>query len=134
MESGCIPTAKDGNKEIIWGDLVEIDNAGSPDREQLWQYWLTLLQHYAGLGFDGFRCDAAYKVPAELWQFLIQEIKQAYPDCLFVAESLGCPIEETVGLAQAGFDFIFNSSKWWDLTGQWCLTRLPTHSALRSID
>ena len=115
------PSAKDGNTKIVWGDLVEIDNADSPDREQLWQYWLALLEHYATLGFDGFRCDAAYKVPTELWQFLIPGLKQTYPDRLFVAESLGCPIEETVGLAQAGFDYLFNSSKWWDLTGRWCL-------------
>jgi starch synthase (maltosyl-transferring) len=39
----------------------------------------------------------------------------------FFAESLGCPIEDTVRLAQSGFDFIFNSSKWWDFTAPWCL-------------
>jgi DNA polymerase III delta prime subunit len=53
---------------------VEIDNAGSPDRERLWRYWLQLTEHYAALGFRGFRCDAAYKVPGELWQYLIERI------------------------------------------------------------
>ena len=115
------PSAKDGDKKVTWGDLVEIDNAGSPDREQLWRYWLQLTEHYAALGFRGFRCDAAYKVPAELWQFLIGHIKKSYPGTLFVAESLGCPFEDTVRLARAGFDFIFNSSKWWDFTEPWCL-------------
>ena len=115
------PSARDGRKKVVWGDLVEIDNANSPDREQLWQYWLGLVRHYAGLGFDGFRCDAAYKVPTALWTFLIQELKRSYPDRLFVAESLGCPIEQTVQLAQAGFDYVFNSSKWWDWNGRWCV-------------
>jgi len=115
------PSAKDGDKKVTWGDLAEIDNASSPDRDQLWRYWLQLTEHYAALGFRGFRCDAAYKVPAELWQFLIGRIRKSHPDTLFVAESLGCPFEDTVRLARAGFDFIFNSSKWWDFTEPWCL-------------
>ncbi len=115
------PSAKDGDKKVTWGDLVEIDNAGSPDRDRLWRYWLQLIEHYAALGFRGFRCDAAYKVPGELWQYLIGHIKKSYPGTLFVAESLGCPFEDTVRLARAGFDFIFNSSKWWDFVEPWCL-------------
>jgi starch synthase (maltosyl-transferring) len=101
------------------GDLVEIDNAA--DRDGLWHYWITLAEHYAALGVEGFRCDAAYKVPAELWRTLIGTVKQDRPGVTFFAESLGCPIEDTVRLAHAGFDFIFNSSKWWDFTAPWCL-------------
>ena len=115
------PSAKDGEKKVTWGDLAEIDNANSPDREQLWRYWLQLAEHYATLGFHGFRCDAAYKVPGELWQFLIGQIKQRHPGTLFVAESLGCPFDDTVRLAKSGFDCILNSSKWWDFTAPWCL-------------
>jgi len=115
------PSAKDGDKKVTWGDLAEIDNAGSSDRDQLWRYWLQLTEHYAALGFRGFRCDAAYKVPGELWQYLIERIKRSYPGTLFVAESLGCPFEDTVRLARAGFDFILNSSKWWDFIEPWCL-------------
>lgn len=115
------PSAKDGEKKVTWGDLAEIDNANSPDREQLWRYWLQLAEHYAALGFRGFRCDAAYKVPGELWQFLIGQLKRSHPGTLFVAESLGCPFEDTVRLAQSGFDYILNSSKWWDFVAPWCL-------------
>jgi len=124
------PSAKDGDKKVTWGDLVEIDNAGSSDREQLWRYWLQLTEHYAALGIRGFRCDAAYKVPGELWRFLIPRIKQSYPGTLFVAESLGCPFEDTVRLARAGFDFIFNSSKWWDFAAPWCLEQYRQTSPL----
>ena len=31
------PSAKDGDKKVTWGDLVEVDNANSPDRERLWR-------------------------------------------------------------------------------------------------
>jgi hypothetical protein len=81
----------------------------------------VLAEHYAAFGVDGFRCDAAYKVPGELWRTLIGTVKHHRPGVTFFAESLGCPIEDTVRLAQSGFDFIFNSSKWWDFTAPWCL-------------
>lgn len=115
------PSTKEGKRTVTWGDLAEIDNAGSPDRDQLWRYWLTLAEHYTSLGFRGFRCDAAYKVPMELWRFLIGQVKKSQPDTLFFAESLGCSFEDTVRLAHSGFDFLFNSSKWWDFTEPWCL-------------
>ncbi|MGE0826719.1 MAG: alpha-amylase family glycosyl hydrolase [Candidatus Binatia bacterium] len=115
------PTAKDGDAQVTWGDLREIDNANSPDRANLWQYWRAVAEHYASLGFNGFRCDAAYKVPGDLWQFLFRHIKQAYPDTQFFAESLGCPFSEILRLAKSGFDGIFNSSKWWDFSEPWCL-------------
>jgi starch synthase (maltosyl-transferring) len=117
------PSAKEGNKQVVWGDLAEIDNANSPDRDNLWHYWLRLVEHYASLGFSAFRCDAAYKVPIALWQFLFDRVKNSHPGTLFFAESLGCPIQDTVQLARSGFDFIFNSSKWWDFIEPWCLSQ-----------
>jgi len=113
------PSAQDGDRTVTWGDLLEIDN--TTDHDGLWSYWIALAEHYAALGVDGFRCDAAYKVPAKLWRNLIGTIKHSTPGVKFFAESLGCPIEDTVRLAQSGFDFIFNSSKWWDFTAPWCL-------------
>jgi starch synthase (maltosyl-transferring) len=115
------PGAKEGEQRVVWGDLVEIDNVNSPDRDNLWRYWLTLAEHYAAMGFSGFRCDAAYKVPLTLWQFLFQHLKQSHPSVRFFAESLGCSFAEILRLARSGFDFIFNSSKWWDFTAPWCL-------------
>jgi len=115
------PSAKEGDRRVVWEDLAEIDNAGSPDRDNLWRYWLKLAEYYAALGFRAFRCDAAYKVPIDLWQFLFSRSKRSHPGTLFFAESLGCPSADTVRLARSGFDFIFNSSKWWDFTEPWCL-------------
>jgi starch synthase (maltosyl-transferring) len=126
------PGAKDGDRWVTWGDLLEIDNAGSPDRDRLWDYWTRLADHYVTLGFSGFRCDAAYKVPSELWRLLIGRVKQSRPDIVFFAESLGCPIEETVRLAQAGFDFVFNSSRWWDFEAPWCLEQYRESAAFTS--
>lgn len=115
------PGAMDGKQCLVWRDLAEVDNAGSPDREALWAYWQKLALHYAGLGFRGFRCDAAYQVPEALWRDLIGAVKARHPDVLFFAETLGCTPEQTLATAAAGFDFIFNSSKWWDFKEPWCL-------------
>jgi len=113
------PGTRDGDRVVTWGDLLEIDNA--TDRDGLWRYWIALAEHYADLGVEGFRCDAAYKITGALWPTLIRTIKQHRPGVTFFAESLGCPFEDTVRLAQSGFDFIFNSAKWWDFTAPWCL-------------
>lgn len=117
------PTAKEGDSQVTWGDLAEIDNAKSPDRDNLWRYWLKLTEYYASLGFNGFRCDAAYKVPVELWHFLFRQVKHSHPDTRFFAELLGCPFADTLRLARSGFDFIFNSAKWWDFAEPWCLNQ-----------
>jgi starch synthase (maltosyl-transferring) len=115
------PGAKHGDEEVIWGDLAEVDNAGSPDREALWAYWRDLALFLTGLGVTGFRCDAAYQVPAELWRYLIGAVKARHPEVRFFAETLGCTPKEALRTAQAGFDFIFNSGKWWDLRAPWFL-------------
>ncbi len=115
------PSAMDGKQRVVWRDLAAVDNAGSPDRNALWDHWRKLSLHYAGLGFRGFRCDAAYQVPAALWRDLIAAVKARHPEVLFVAETLGCTPELTLETAKAGFDFIFNSSKWWDFREPWCL-------------
>ena len=73
------------------------------------------------LGFQGFRCDAAYQVPRSLWERLIREIKKDHPEVLFLAETLGCQPEQTRKTASAGFDYIFNSSKWWDFYSSWLM-------------
>jgi len=115
------PGAVDGTERVVWRDLAEVDNENSPDREALWAYWRRLALHYAGLGFRGFRCDAAYQVPGTLWRDLIGAVKAGHPGVLFFAETLGCTPEQTLETARTGFDFIFNSSKWWDFREAWCL-------------
>jgi starch synthase (maltosyl-transferring) len=114
------PGAWDNGNWVSWGDLAEIDNSSSAERKSLWDYWDQLTAHYQGLGFAGFRCDAAYQVPPGLWRFLIKRAR-ARGEAAFFAETLGCSLEETIATARAGFDYIFNSFKWWDLGQPWFL-------------
>ena len=103
----------------IWGDLAEIDNTESPDAENLLAYWRELVTFYLNLGIDGFRCDAAYQVPPETWKSVIAVSRTQKPDVFFVAETLGCTLPQLKVTVSAGFDYIYNSSKYWDYTAPW---------------
>ncbi|NPV01971.1 MAG: alpha-amylase [Brevinematales bacterium] len=115
------PGAWDGPNYNEWGDLAEINNANSPDKKKLWAYWKELVEFYIDKGVDGFRADAAYQVPAELWSYLIEAGKKKNKDVRFFAESLGCTQEQALALGEAGFDYLFNSSKYWNFQEDWLL-------------
>lgn len=137
------PGAWDNGKWIEWGDLAIFNNKRNPnekdddenEREEdkeiyindneilnpIWLYWNDLIKHNLDLGFMGFRCDAAYKVPKELWKYLIDNAKKINNEIIFFAESLGCTIEDTEKLIDAGFDYVASSAKWWDYEEEWFL-------------
>lgn len=116
------PEVWEGNKLVtVWGDLAEINNEDSRDIEGLRQYWIKLIDYYLDVGFHGFRCDAAYQVPVSLWKLLISHAKKHSNDVYFFAETLGCEIDDVIALSKVGFDYTFNSSKWWNFEEPWCL-------------
>ena len=120
----------DATNVTVWGDLAEIDFAERPELAEIVAYWTDLVRHYVELGFRGFRCDAAYKVPASVWIELIRAARASRPDAVFAAETLGCTLEQVEQLRPAGFDFLFNSSKWWDFRSDWLLRQ---YDAFRHI-
>ncbi|MEA2666538.1 MAG: hypothetical protein QOI11_3482, partial [Candidatus Eremiobacteraeota bacterium] len=105
----------------VWTDLAEIDYAARPERAEIVAYFADVVRYYARLGIRGFRCDAAYKVPAEVWSALIGAAREIDPKVLFAAETLGAPFEAVLALRPAGFDYLFNSAKWWDFRAPWLL-------------
>jgi starch synthase (maltosyl-transferring) len=115
------PFAMENGKKRVWGDLASYDHRNTRDQEGLYRFFFSIVEFLIDLGFHGFRCDAAYQIPRSLWERLIGETKSKYPDTLFFAETLGCTSDQTRRTASAGFDYIFNSSKWWDFRGAWLL-------------
>ncbi|MBA2351189.1 MAG: alpha-amylase [Burkholderiales bacterium] len=109
----------DANQVTVWGDLAELDYAAKSG--ELAQYWARLAADYAGLGIRGFRCDAAYKIPGAVWGTVIDATRAAVPEAQFFAETLGARLPETEQLKSAGFDYFFNSAKWWDFREPWLL-------------
>jgi starch synthase (maltosyl-transferring) len=128
--SPSVREAHDPTQVTVWGDLAEIDNESSDDRAGLWEYWAEMVRHALSLGFVGFRCDAAYKVPPELWSHLIGEARRIEPGVEFFAETLGAPLDKVRDLQRAGFDYFFNSSKWWNFRETWALEQ---HEEFRHI-
>ena len=110
-----------GATRVVWSDLAQFDHRLTRDPEGLFRHCKRIVDHLLTLGFDGFRCDAAYQIPASFWQRLIHETKAKHPDVCFTAETLGCSADETRATAAAGFDLVFNSSKWWDMHGWWLI-------------
>ncbi len=115
------PGAWQDGVKIKWTDLAVFDIENSPDKINLWEYLLNIGRNYLKLGFTGFRCDAAYQVSSEFWEFLIQALKNEFKNSIFLAETLGCTPVHIQSLSSCGFDYIYNSSKWWDFNEDWCL-------------
>ena len=107
-------------RKTVWGDLAEFDYQ-APQRGQITAYFKDLVRHYIALGLGGFRCDAAYMIPAEVWRALTSAAGAAASDVVFCAETVGAPKEAVLALADAGFDYLFNSVKWWDFASPWLL-------------
>ncbi len=108
-------------QKVVWKDLAQFDHRHTRDPEGLYRHSLRIVEHLLALGFQGFRCDAAYQVPRSFWHQLIQEIKSRHPHTVFVAETLGCTADQTKDTARAGFGYVFNSSKYWNFHDWWLI-------------
>ncbi|MFO1431703.1 MAG: alpha-amylase family glycosyl hydrolase [Candidatus Competibacteraceae bacterium] len=111
---------EDGHK-VVWEDLIQFNHRHTSDPEGLYRFFREIVEYLIGLGFKGFRCDAAYQLPDTLWRCLISETKHYHPEVIFTAETLGCSPQQAVSTASAGFDYVFNSAKWWNFEGGWLL-------------
>ena len=105
----------------VWGDLAELDYQTPNTRESLVSYFGNMIGYFIDCGIRGFRCDAAYQIPADVWHPLISFAHSKDQGVIFFAETLGCRLEETRALRSAGFDYLFNSAKWWDCKSAWLL-------------
>jgi starch synthase (maltosyl-transferring) len=119
----------DGSKVTVWGDLATIDNEESADRDGLWRYWDQLIVFFQTRGIHGFRCDAAYQVSSVLWKTLITAAKKRGP-AIFLAETLGCRLDQIEALSSAGFDYLFNSVKWWNYDQPWAIDQHATNKTI----
>lgn len=72
-----------------------------------WYKMAAVLRFWAAKGVDGFRCDMAEMVPVEFWQWVIGELKRAFPKVLFIAEVYN-PILYTAFLKSGKFDYLYD--------------------------
>ncbi len=51
-----------------------------------WFKMLHFLRYWASKGVDAFRCDMVHMVPVQFWKWAIPQVKDKYPNTLFIAE------------------------------------------------
>jgi starch synthase (maltosyl-transferring) len=100
-------------------------DAGS--RAALVDWWTHQLLALADAGVGGFRFDSPHRVPAAVWRQLGDSLRAKHPDVRFLAATPGLARGDLLGLADAGFDSVFSSVRWWDFRSSWMVEE---HAAL----
>ena len=77
-----------------------------------WHKMLHILLFWAGKQIDGFRCDMAEMVPREFWAWAIQQVKEQYPNILFIAEVYNPHLYRDY--LAAGFDYLYDKVGMYD--------------------
>jgi len=116
------PGAMENNHWVEWRDLAKINN----NDRNVQVYWDKLIEFFQDMGVNDFRCDAAYQVPSQVWRELIRKACLRNENSVFYAESLGCTNDQINNLKFCGFEFLFNSSKYWNYDSSWAIDQHNT--------
>ena len=117
----CAGTFTFQGEYVQWEGCAKLDY--SHPKSDLWKYIVQLCRRYLALGFSGFRCDVAAHVPARFWRYLIDILREENPQVLFLAEAFLTAPGQIHALAQAGFQYVFNSACWWDYKERWLVNQ-----------
>ncbi|MDR0232479.1 MAG: alpha-amylase [Dysgonamonadaceae bacterium] len=72
-----------------------------------WHKMLDILLFWSSKNIDGFRCDMAEMVPVEFWNWVIPQVKEKYPEIVFIAEVYN-PLEYRNYLWNGKFDYLYD--------------------------
>lgn len=72
-----------------------------------WMKMRDIVLFWAAKGIDGFRCDMAEMVPVEFWEWMIPQVKKAYPEIIFIAEVYQPALYDTY-IKQGHFDYLYD--------------------------
>ncbi|MCR5394098.1 MAG: alpha-amylase [Bacteroidales bacterium] len=72
-----------------------------------WHKMLHILLYWCSKGVDAFRCDMAFMVPVDFWHWAIAQVKEQYPDVLFIAEIYD-PVLYQNFIDYGGFDYLYD--------------------------
>jgi starch synthase (maltosyl-transferring) len=91
-------------------------NFRSPDWKNLWAAWRDLVLLWASRGVRVYRVDNPHTKPLAFWEWLIEEVQDAYPDTIFLAEAFTRPKMmrqlAKVGFTQSYTYFTWRNAKW----------------------
>ena len=78
-----------------------------------WDKMLDIVLFWAAKGVDGFRCDMVELVPTQFFQWLIKQVKEKYPEVIFIAEVYKKDLY-TQYIREVGFDYLYDKSGLYD--------------------
>lgn len=78
----------------------------------VWFKMLNVLRYWASKGIDGFRCDMAFMVPTEFWKWAIPNVREKYPEILFIAEIYDVGLYRE--FINVGFDYLYDKVNLYD--------------------
>ena len=104
-----------------WYDTVKLNygvDYGNGSRHfdpvpDTWLKMLHILRYWAAKGIDGFRCDMVHMVPLEFWHWAIPQVKQHYPDIIFIAEIYDIGLYRPF-IDYGGFDYLYDKVNLYD--------------------
>ncbi len=86
-------------------------NFDTDDWRALWEELKSIIDHWIAQGVRIFRVDNPHTKPFALWQWMIDEIKRAHPDVIFLSEAFTRP-RPMHRLAKLGFTQSYTYFTW----------------------
>jgi starch synthase (maltosyl-transferring) len=105
---GTIKYAENPPKK--YQDIVNVDWA-TEDWEGLWREWRDVLLFWVEQGVKIFRVDNPHTKPFPFWEWCINEVREAHPDVIFLAEAFSRP-RIMQHLAKLGFNQSYTYYTW----------------------
>lgn len=78
-----------------------------------WLKMLNILRFWASKGVDGFRCDMVFMVPLPFWHWAIPQVKEIYPDTIFIGEIYDVGLYRPF-LEYGCFDYLYDKVNLYD--------------------
>jgi starch synthase (maltosyl-transferring) len=91
-------------------DIHNVD-WGSEESEALWQALRDVVLGWCARGILAFRVDNPHTKPMPFWEWLIAEVRAAYPEAIFLSEAFTRPAPMTT-LAKVGFSQSYTYFTW----------------------
>lgn len=90
-----------------------------------WLKMNDILNYWADMGVDGFRCDMAEMVPVEFWSWCIPRVKNKNNDLIFIAE-IYTPSQYKNYLQLGQFDYLYDKLDLYDTLRNVICGKQPT--------
>lgn len=98
------------NPPKVYEDIYPLDFE-TKDRRPLWEALRDVVLFWCDHGIEVFRVDNPHTKPFAFWEWMLAEVKAAYPDAIFLAEAFTRP-RVMYRLAKVGFTGSYTYFAW----------------------